>query len=96
VRSRQRLPVMLSTTPRIGGEMAIVDRLINHANEPYHPDEDGALATEAAYEIVQLLTALRRIASLEAKNVPKFAQEIAMVALKESEARNRLVRHEPN
>lgn len=37
--------------------------------------------TPDARYIVQLLTALRRIQSLDEKNVPKYAQQIAREAL---------------
>lgn len=45
--------------------MDIVERLREHAKEPYHPDEDGALASDAADEIAWLRQALRIIAGYE-------------------------------
>ena len=42
----------------------------------------AALERDAADEIELLQTALRRIKSLDEKNVPKYAQQIATEALK--------------
>lgn len=42
-----------------------------------------ATVLDQHYEIERLKTALRRIRSLEEKNVPKYAQQIAREALKE-------------
>lgn len=43
--------------------MDIVDRLREHAKEPYHPDEDGALASEAADVIERIKKVVDRQAA---------------------------------
>lgn len=57
---------------------------------PADSDADISLTAESAREIVAkfglVRTALRRIVSLDEKNVPKFAQEIAQDALRRSHA----------
>lgn len=63
--------------------MDIVERLKHKRiwSQPhgrYNPDE---LCQEAAKEMEVALTALRRIHSLEGKNVPKYAQQIAKEAI---------------
>jgi len=58
----------------------LVETLLNQSFK----GQEGMRA-EAAKEIVSLKTALRRISSLEEKNVSKYAQEIARAALQPKE-----------
>jgi hypothetical protein len=53
-------------------------RIWSQPHGHYNPDE---LCQEAAKDMEIALTALRRIRSLEEKNVPKYAQQIAKEAL---------------
>jgi hypothetical protein len=57
----------------------------------YQSDEqwkaDAELIVRAVNSHGMILTALRRIQSLDAKNVAKYAQEIAGAAIKEAESK---------